>query len=67
MGHFWSVLEAKFSKTGQLDNFSEMSYGCIEASTGELRVSENSVASSKHACWFRLALKKTCDKTHPAE
>ena len=60
------VLEAKFCMTGQLDDLFEMSFGCIEALTGELRVSENFVAYSRHAGWFCLAL-KTCDKTHPAE
>ena len=31
-----------------------MNFGCLEASTGELRVSENSAESSKHAGWVRL-------------
>ena len=31
-----------------------MNFGCLEASTGELRVSENSAESSKRAGWVRL-------------
>ena len=31
-----------------------MNFGCLEASTGELRVSENSAAPSEHAGWVRL-------------
>ena len=31
-----------------------MNFECLEALTGELLVSENSAASSKHAGWVRL-------------
>ena len=31
-----------------------MNFGCLEASTSELRVSENSAESSKRAGWVRL-------------
>ena len=31
-----------------------MNFECLEASVGELCVSENSTASSKHAGWVRL-------------
>ena len=32
----------------------EMDFKCLEASTGELQLSENSAASSKHTSWVRL-------------
>ena len=32
-----------------------MNFECLEALTGELHVSENSAASSKHAGWVGLA------------
>ena len=66
IGHFYSVLEAKFSKISQLNTLFEMNFECFEASTGELRVSENSAASNKHAGWVcltpYLTLKKHVSK-----
>ena len=47
-------MEAKFSEIGQLNDLFEMNFECLEASTGELRVSENFAVSSKHAGWVRL-------------
>ena len=31
-----------------------MNFGCLEASTGELRLSENTAESSQRAGWVRL-------------
>ena len=39
-----------------------MNFGCLEASTGELRVSENSAASSKRAGCVRLMAYLTLKK-----
>ena len=41
MVNFWSDLEAKFSKNGQLNDLFEMNFECLYASTGELCVLEN--------------------------
>ena len=41
-------------KIGLLNNLFEMNFEGLDASTGELRVSENLTAFSKHAGWVRL-------------
>ena len=43
-----SVLETKF---GQSSDLFGMNFGCLEASTGKLHVSENSAESSMRAGW----------------
>ena len=47
--HFQFVLDAIFNKIGQLNDLFEMNFGCLEASIGELRVSESLAASGEHA------------------
>ena len=67
IGHFQPVVEAKFIKIGQSNDLLEMKFDCLETSAGELRVSEKSAASSKHAGWVcltpYLTLKFMCQNT----